>query len=541
MRARLVLLSACLLACDPAPVVDAGPSDAGPDSATDTGPADAGPDRGALCDALSLPRRAFDASATGTGFEETVGDFTVATLDGDWTLSEQWSGCESYVFVLHTPSEYGEGLFTSVPDAIFTEGPKNVHYFFGTWDSEGAEMRAEAYREYVEEGFDIQGLSADDLVHWRAHVHYLTEPMGDVDGGLAGFLAGAGRFQNAFAITPQQRLDPVGSLMAVGAGGFRPLMEMARFFAPYYDYVAALDERIAASDATVVSILEDETLTARTVDREVTLPSLSGFDTLEVDVELTCLLSPGDCSEWDRIAHLFVCVDSECAERRELVRWITPYSRPGRRRWLMDATPLMGLLEGGGAQTFRVVFGPDWEEATERVVSVSLRLRDQARGEVPLGAELAFTGGTFNAEYNDGRAPFVVTRPAGATRAELVTIVSGHGQEASNCAEWCDHEHAFTAAGGTAHTVRFPGQAGQPNGCAARTGEGVVPGQWGNWAPLRAGWCPGLPVAPVRHDITADLPEGVATEITYEASFAGGVPPGGTISLSTYVVFYGPG
>ena len=79
------------------------------------------------------------------------------------------------------------------------------------------------------------------------------------------------------------------------------------------------------------------------------------------------------------------------------------------------------------------------------------------------------------------------------------------------------------------------------NGCAERAGEGVPPGQWGNWAPLRAGWCPGLPVAPIRHDITADLPVGEATEITYEAAFAGGPPPGGSISLSTYVVFYGPG
>ena len=65
-------------------------------------------------------------------------------------------------------------------------------------------------------------------------------------------------------------------------------------------------------------------------------------------------------------------------------------------------------------------------------------------------------------------------------------IVSGHGQtDGDHCAEWCDHEHTFTV-GGTEHVVASDGQAGVPRGRAARAAEGVVPGQWGNWAPSRA-------------------------------------------------------
>jgi hypothetical protein len=256
-----------------------------------------------------------------------------------------------------------------------------------------------------------------------------------------------------------------------------------------------------------------------------------------VDVQVTCHLAPGDCSEWDRIAYVHVCDDAECTTANELVRWITPYSRPGTRRWLLEASPLLPLLGDGGTKTLRVTMGPPWEEATPRVVSVSLRL--QSSGEARASeALLAFRGGEFNADYNAGQTPFVFTPPADATRVELVTIVSGHGQtERDNCAEWCNHVHDFSI-GGSVHTIDHEGQAGQARGCADRAGEGVVPGQWGNWAPSRAAWCPGLPVAPTVMDITADVVLGEENTVAYAARFDGGEPRGGSMDLSTYVVVY---
>jgi hypothetical protein len=206
----------------------------------------------------------------------------------------------------------------------------------------------------------------------------------------------------------------------------------------------------------------------------------------------------------------------------------------------MDASPLLGLMRDGGERTLRITTGPDWEEATPSDVRVALRL-SRRDASTPLAADalLAFRGGAFDAAYNTGREPFAFTPPAGTTKVELVVIVSGHGQtETHNCAEWCNHEHDFTVNGDAMHHIGFPDEAGRTFGCAERAREGVPPGQWGNWAPSRAAWCPGLPVAARTFDITDDVTIGGANELVYRGSFMGGEPQGGTIDLSAYVVYY---
>ena len=512
------------------------------------GGTDAGTDAGAptvdVCAELGLDTSAFDASATGSAWEQTAGDFTVETLDGPWTLSEHWSGCESYVFIAYASNDYGRGLWASNVDSLFTEGPRNVHYFFTTWEATPpeAEARVTEMRDIIEDGFEFQGVSEEDREFWRSRFLFVTTGVRSIEGSVGELANGSAIILNAFAITPQQRFDPGGSLMNIGRGGFVPDLGMARFLAPYYDYLRALDAQIAAdTDATVVDLARDRPTTERTLDVTVTLPdasAMAGFDTLEVDVELTCTLRPDECSEWDRIAYVFFCEDATCDTRREIVRWITPYSRPGRRRWLMDATPFLGLLRDGGEQRFRMVFGPDWEEATERTVSVSLRLNTREAADTATAAELAFRGGAFDATYND-REPYTFTPPAGTERVELVVLVSGHGQDATtNCAEWCDHEHTFAVGGTGVADISFPGEAGTPLGCAELANEGVPPGQWGNWSPLRAGWCPGLPVPARRVDITDAVDLTGANELTYAGTLAGGEPGGGNIDLSAYLVYY---
>lgn len=549
MARVLASLSASLLlltACDGSP----SPSDAGaPDAApSDAGEGDAGSDAGApasaICAELGLPVRAFDASATGTSWESVAGDFALDTLDGPFRLSERWSGCESYVFVAFATSDYGRGLWDGSPDLLFTEGPRNVHYFFTSWEATEPEARARvtAMRDKVEDGFEFLGIPEAERAFWRARVHYVTTPVRSIEGSVGELVRGSAIVLNAFAITRQQRFDPVGSLMSIRAGGFRPDLGMARFVTPYFDYLHDLDARLEAEAAvTVVDLVRDELTALRTIDRRVTLPTASAmaaFDTLEIDLEEVCTLRPDECSEWDRNAYVFVCEDEDCAVADELVRWITPYSRPGRLRWVMDASPLLGLLRDGGARTFRVVLGPDWERATERTVSASLRLSTRGGRPRAVGAEIAFRGGTFDGAYNDGRAPFRFTAPADTTRTELVVIVSGHGQEPpNNCAEWCDHHHDFAVDGENVAAIAFPGEAGRANGCAALTGDGVPPGQWGNWSPLRAGWCPGLPVETRRFELSGVTP-GVEHVLEYAGSFAGGAPPGGHIDLSAYVVYY---
>jgi len=268
---------------------------------------------------------------------------------------------------------------------------------------------------------------------------------------------------------------------------------------------------------------------------------MGGFDTLEIDLEVHCRQTPDLCSEWDRNAYIHLCDDDACTSVKEIGRWITPYSRPGRMRWVWDASPFLGLLRDGGARRFRIITGPEWEEATTYDLRASLRLSDRG-GPRAFEAVPAFTGGVFDATYNEGRDPVSFTPPTGTTKVELVVIVSGHGQGGtSNCAEWCNHEHTFTVNGAATHRIDFPDQAGEPLGCAARSVEGVVPGQWGNWAPGRAAWCPGLPVSAHRIDITGEVTIGAVNDLAYRGTFEGREPPGGenvVIDLSSYVVFY---
>ena len=526
------------------------PVDAGSDAGSDAGPGDAGVDAGPpevdICAELGITPTPFDGSASGTpAWEQPVADFTVQTSDGPWTLSEEWSGCDSYVFILYSGGPTGNALWGSSPDLLFTDGPRNVHYFFASWDptDDAARNRTAEMQAIVEDGFEFQGLSAEDRAFWRSRIHFVSTAMRSIEGSLGDWAASTPYFYNAFGITRQQRLDPVGSLAKIGRTGFEPALEMARFVSPFYDYMHDLDARLAAeTGVTVVDLLRDEVTTDRTIDRTVTLPdaaTIAGFDTMEVDVELTCLLEPADCSEWDRIAYVYLCTDDTCDTRTELVRWITPYSRPGRRRWVMDATPFLGQILAGGDHSFRMVFGPNWEEATERTVSVSLRLSNGGEADRSSAVELAFRGGAFDATYNAMHMPFGFTPPAGTTRVELVVILSGHGQtDGDNCAEWCNHEHTFTINGGATERIDYPTGIGDPTGCALLTGDGVPPGQWGNWAPLRAGWCPGYPVPTHRFDITSEVDLSGANEITYRGTFMGAEPRGGNADLSAFVVYY---
>ncbi|NOY92309.1 MAG: hypothetical protein GXP55_14030 [Deltaproteobacteria bacterium] len=522
--------------------VDSASPDAADDSATDAA-LDTGAPTGDVCDAMGLPRAEFLAS-TGSGFGDVAGDFTVDTLSGDpWTLSEHFSGCESYVFLNYAAVPDGDALWRSFADGLVENSPQNVQFFFTSYESDAAAARArvEAMRANIEDSLSrIDDAAAEAF---RARVHYVTTPLLELVGSVGDRARAQPGIALAFAIARDQRFDPVGSLAQVTSVGFVSRLAMAAYVGHYYNYRAALRERLAAEPTpTLVPVISAETLSERVVDRPIALPdaaAMAGFDTLELDVQLTCHSGARDCSEWDRIAGIELCMNDACDDRRELVRWITPYSRPGRRRWVIDATPFLGLLADGGARTLRVVMGPSWERATEREVNISMRLFVAGAAETSIDVQRAFTGGAFDASYNASQAPFHFTPPAGTTRVELVILVSGHGQtDGDGCAEWCNHEHEFTITGKPPHRVSFEGEAGVAMGCADKSREGVIPGQYGNWAPGRAGWCPGLPVAARRIDITSDVDLTADNELTYRGRFAGGEPRGGNIDLSAYVVSY---
>jgi len=557
-------ISTLVLACDPQPPPDSDAATS-PDAfaeVDDAGTDAAGP-RTDVCDELMLPREEL-RTGTGTLPGEVAGDFTVQTLGGPWHMAEQWTGCDNHVFFNYFPNELGDALFGSLFTGSLLRSPRNVHYFFTSYedDADARMTRMVGLAEQLEMAFNAVVPEESDREFWRSRMHFVTDRVIDIEGSpgayMTDYLAFArdpaatvdlgdrGRvglpYPFVFGIDRAQEWDSGDDLSPTV--GQRPSLSMGQYLPRFYNYRHALDTRLETEEATIVPILDHERTTGRIFTRTVALPSaatMATVDSMEFDIEITCEhRNMFGCSEWDRIANVFLCLDGEpCLDRREVTRWITPYWRRGRQRYAIDASPFLGLVRGGGSQTFRVELGPEWERATEWIAHVALRFR--ARGGEPrsMGAVLAFQGGAFDAMYNM-RMPFPFTVPASATRVELVTILSGHGQTMmDNCAEWCDHRHIFSVAGTELPAIAHEGaMVGSRAGCAEQADNGVIPGQGGNWAPTRAYWCPGLPVAAERTDITSLVTPGVETMLGYRATYSTIEPRGGDIALSAYVVWY---
>ncbi|MEM7605140.1 MAG: peptide-N-glycosidase F-related protein [Myxococcota bacterium] len=554
MRFVLLCLTLCVLACgdDAAAPVDAA-SDAGAADAGDLGRLDTAVDAAAVDaaadaepDATDPPTRCEDglvaaefAAGERASFDGVAGDFSAELLDGStYLFSDAFSSCESYVFIARNRSGESESVWISFPDGLFADSARNVHYFFV---SEGPPAtvvaNVEAMRANIEDSYTR--MAADEAAYWAERVHYVATPVNAIEGSVGELIRNLGRVPTAFAIDRAQRFDPVGSMSVIERTGFVGRLQAAAYASQYFNYRHALDARVQeANDSGAwreAVVLEQEGATAREHTVTVELPSLDDVNRLEVDVALHCKEGPADCSEWDRIAYISVCTDASCEVRNELVRWITPYSRPGRRRWVMDATRLLPLLSEGENHLF-VALGPPWERETERDVRIALRLHTGDASERPSRVQPLYEGGAFDGSYADSHPPMAVPSH-GASKVELVVIVSGHEQsERDNCAEWCNHVHRFEV-GGVMSEVSFPAGIGERFGCAVQAASGVVPGQYGNWAPMRAGWCPGAPVQPHIFDVSEALSTSTLP-VRYDASFDGGTPRGGRIQLSSYLVYY---
>lgn len=516
---------------------DLGP--APKDAAQDLGPTLPSPPS---CAERGLEAKPFKAGGEAK-WDGLAGDFTVQTLRGAWTLSKQWSGCDSYVVLNYAASDYGDALWRSVGARLLTSAAPNVHYLFGVY---GDQATVDAKLKQLQDAMTsvIGNLEPALRRQWIERLHYITEPIQKTQGSLGALITAQPQPAYVIGVDQAQRYDQGGALMAISASGFVPDLTMAAYLSRFYNYRDALAKRLEAErdQVTVVDVI-NQRVTENNQLYKATFPdatTMQRFDSMEIEVEASCGPdSKQDCGEWDYEAYLERCRtgSEDCAQRDQILLWITPYSRPGTRRWVVDATPFLAMLKDGGEQTFR--FGMLWNMNPNQV-RISFRLSDRGVGLKPHALVPLFEGGEFNEMYNEGRAPVGFVRDAADKRVELVTLLSGHGQtDGNNCAEWCDHEHTFSFGEGVMPIkISYPGQAGVGMGCAERVDEGVVPGQWGNWTPGRAAWCPGLPVPIKRHDVTERLATGQAAQLSYAGSYKGQTPAGGRIRLSSYLVTY---
>ncbi|MDP6934561.1 MAG: hypothetical protein QGG40_16680, partial [Myxococcota bacterium] len=246
----------------------------------------------------------------------TVADITIETTEGDWNLSESWTGCDVHLFVQDEPNQasgWPTDLWDRDVDDLFDALPENVHIFFVSTDSQ-TDDREEIIATMQEEVAEVLAdLSSEEQEHWQARVHFTLDRDRKLDGWLGDTLQSPGW---GTAIDRFQRIRYIGSYADYDRynssyGWFEPNLSMVANEAVHYNFEAVREAGIEADGATVVNIFE-ESYVSGNVYAEVELPdaeTMAGFDTLTLDLYMGCDGEGeyGDCPAWDYMAYLFQC------------------------------------------------------------------------------------------------------------------------------------------------------------------------------------------------------------------------------------------
>ncbi|MBI5486521.1 MAG: hypothetical protein HY905_04240 [Deltaproteobacteria bacterium] len=497
------------------------------------------------CAVLGLPVRDFVDAADDSSLYAAAADVTFETWEGNWTLSEAWTGCDVYLFIQDTPNQesgWTTGIWERDVNTLFARSPRNVHYFFVS--TNGAPVARNRALTDLQGRVDtaLGAMTEEDRAWWTGRIHYLPARASSLPGWLGIQMTSPGW---GVAIDRFQRLRFIGSYADpgrydAGRGWFAPNLSMAANEAVYYNFEAEREAALDAEDATVVHVLSGEVVSdpdwagARTTV-DVELPdaaAMAGFDTLEFDLYLGCVGDGeyGDCPAWDYINSLYLCDETDldvCDV--ELGRWITTYHREGR--WVHDASALLPLLGDGG--TRRLAFYSQQPYET----TLDLRFSNSGKPSRPEEAVYLFSGGALTADYDAAHPAITLPVPADAVKVEIATVLSGHGMaEVGNCAEFCNVAHHFLV-NGTDNVRSFP-QAGTDDDCMAQTDQGTVPNQYGTWWYGRSGWCPGREVPIVSLDVTDQVVLGADNTFEYRADYRGApyTGSGANIDLTSWLV-----
>ncbi|XP_015757010.1 PREDICTED: uncharacterized protein LOC107336447 [Acropora digitifera] len=366
------------------------------------------------------------------------------------------------------------------------------------------------------------------------------------------------RFQNtpsdvfAFGIDGQGRVQETGWFLY-------PSMQFLAYQAQWFNYMTKLLSNLT-EDAVIVNVFNHTVLQgADGITATVDLPSLEDlqhYEHVELDFSLACPGSMDDpCPHWDHVIQLYVCCNATselCG--LELGRWITPFRRR-IGRWLTPVKPLIPLLQSADSSSrnkcnFTMKTAP-WAMAWIPTLNIRLVTKIQALNQyntfhsmettlVPFQIVPLFRGGTFDKNYNTKYSPFNFPMPQGTDRVKLVAVITGHGSDNNNCAEFCVTSHHFIVNKKINFTRVFK-NAGTALGCADRVPEGVIPNEHGTWLYGRDGWCDGQEVIPWVVDITGALKHSYNV-IEYFGWFNNTDPnptrDPGLIRMYSYLVYY---
>ena len=233
---------------------------------------------------------------------------------------------------------------------------------------------------------------------------------------------------------------------------------------------------------------------------------VSDIEMIKMYLRLDC--PSGGCDPWDRYANIMV-KDKITNEWFEIGRHITPYGVDNNaltRGLEFDVTDFKGLLEGnvelrifvetwvssGWIVSLEFDYTPGTPDYKYYKVSKIIQHNGNSLGGVPYG------GLNGNTEIDLEKFDLIKSLQFGGNieSAHIRTIVTGWGHatpadsDGRACAEWCFRTHKIKID----NSNLFSHYMG-PIGCS----QNPINNQGGNWAPDRAGWCPGMTV-PVRID-----------------------------------------
>ena len=232
----------------------------------------------------------------------------------------------------------------------------------------------------------------------------------------------------------------------------------------------------------------------------------SNIEAIKMYIRLGC--PSGGCDPWDRFANILI-KNSSTNQWYEMARHITPYGVGNSqltRGLEVDVTDFKSLLSGNVELK---IYAETWV-ASGWVISLEfdylagnpdykyyqitpvIQFNRNSLSGVPYGGE------NGNTQLDKEKFDLTKTISVGSNikSAHFRTIISGWGHatpadsDGRACAEWCFRTHKIKIN----NVDKFSHYMG-PIGC----GNNPISNQGGNWAPDRAGWCPGM-VVPLRLD-----------------------------------------
>ena len=308
----LALLAIGLVACPTDPKDDTTtPEETGPPvDTTDSTPA------GDPCGELGLPVVDFQDVAESTDLYATAADFTVPTRGGDWTLSEHWTGCDTYLLIQDSPSQaqgWPTDLWARDVGDLFEALPRNTQLLFMSTGTSTTAIEESLDGLAVEIDAVLADMDEADRAWWTPRINYVSQRAQIITGWVGGVMSNPGW---GVGIDRSQRIRYVGSYADPtryysSYGWFEPNLSMVANEPVYYNFEAEREAELEADDALVVNIFDGDRVAGSTY-ATVELPdaaTLASYDTVKIDCYMGCEGSGeyGDCPAWDYMAYLFMC------------------------------------------------------------------------------------------------------------------------------------------------------------------------------------------------------------------------------------------